>query len=94
MANSSVGVSAGLDITADRNYQTKRFHGNAAEDKGGARAGRREEYERGNAQEKTGRHDEQSRVFHSLSLSDTRRWSSRLPDQGLRADPQCLCFDD
>jgi hypothetical protein len=59
-------------MTADRDHQAKGFHGEAAEDKGGARGGSGEKYERGDAQEKTGRHDEQSRVFHLLSLSGIR----------------------
>jgi len=79
-------------MTADRDGQTEDFHGQAAEDKGDTRSGSGEEYERGDAQEKTGRHDEQSRVFHSLSLSGIRSMESGSPDQRLGTDPQCLGY--
>jgi hypothetical protein len=46
---SSVGISAGLDMTADRDRQAEDFHGQAAENKGGARGVGWEEYERGDA---------------------------------------------
>jgi hypothetical protein len=79
-------------MTADRDDQPKDFHCKAAEHKGSARGGSGEEYERGDAQEKAGRHDEQSRVFHSLSLSGIRPMVFDPPDHGLEADPQCLWF--
>jgi hypothetical protein len=79
-------------MTPDRDNQAKGFHGEAAEDKGGARGGSGEQYERGDAQEKAGRHDEQTRVFHSLSLSGFRPMEFDPPHHDLGADPQCLCF--
>jgi hypothetical protein len=90
--DSSAGISARLYVTANRDDQAEGFHGDSAEDERGSRGWGWKEHKRGNREEKTGWHDEQSGIFHSLSLSGIGPMYACAPDPEITLGPQCLWF--
>jgi hypothetical protein len=83
-------VAARLYVSADGDDQAKGFDCEATKYKGGSRGRGWEEHERGNREKETGWHDQQSSVFHSLSLSGIRPMYARPPDPDSLRGPQTL----
>jgi hypothetical protein len=67
-------------VSADSDDQAEDLDRKATKDESGSRGWGWEKYDCGNRQKETGWHDQQSRVFHSPSLSGIRPMEFRPPD--------------